>query len=282
MALLDGRELAKKLTDQIKQKIAASDIRPGLAVVLVGDDQASRLYVKLKEKAAQAVGIHFERHERPADTSEEDVIEVVRRLNDRADIHGVVIQLPLPKPLSEDRIVDALLPRKDADGFHPDNVQALLHGDPVLQPALVRCIFALLDAADGIERGQRIALVARESVFTNVMSFLLHLKEAQVDIVPPMNHFGETTSRADILIVAAGKANLIRAEHVKAGATVIDVGINHLDGEVVGDVAFDEVAAKTKWITPVPGGVGPVTVAMLLHNTYELSRSQIAPPDANS
>ena len=206
----------------------------------------------------------------------------MRSLNDRSDIHGVVIQLPLPKPLTEDRIIDALLPRKDADGFHPDNVQALLHGDPVLQPALVRSIFALLDAADGLERGQRVALVARESVFTNVMSFLLHQKEVRVDIVPPMNHFADTTSRADVIIVAAGKANSIRAEHVKPGATVIDVGINHVDGAVVGDVAFEEVVQKAKWITPVPGGVGPVTVAMLLHNTYELSRPQIAPPDAHA
>jgi methylenetetrahydrofolate dehydrogenase (NADP+)/methenyltetrahydrofolate cyclohydrolase len=279
MALLDGRELAKKLTEQIKQKIEASDIRPGLAVVLVGSDPSSHLYVKLKEKAAHRVGIHFERHERPADATEDEIIEVVRSLNDRSDIHGVVIQLPLPKPLTEDRIIDALLARKDADGFHPDNVQALLHGDPVLQPALVRSIFALLDTGDGIERGQRVALVARESVFTNVMSFLLHQKEVQVDIVPPMNHFAESTRRADVLIVAAGKANLITAEHVKEGATVIDIGINQLNGTVVGDVAFDEVAPRVKWITPVPGGVGPVTVAMLLHNTYELSRPQIAPPD---
>lgn len=282
MALLDGRELAKKLTDQLKQKIEASNIRPGLAVVLVGNDPASELYVKLKEKAAKYVGIHFERIERPVDVSEEDVIEVVRSLNDRPDIHGVVVQLPLPKQLTEDRIIDALLPRKDADGFHPANVRALLHGDPILQPALVRSVFALLDAADGVEKGQRVALVARESVFTNVMSFLLHQKEVRVDIVPPFNHFADTTSRADVIIVAAGKANLIKAEHVKPGATVIDVGINHVDGAVVGDVSFEQVAAKAKWITPVPGGVGPVTVAMLLHNVYELSRPQIAPPDAHA
>lgn len=267
---IDGKVIAEERLTALRERVGSLSGKPGLAVILVGDDPASHLYVELKEKAARRVGMHFTKIELPTHTSEHHLIDLLTELNADQTIHGIVVQLPLPPPLEEGRIIRAIDPVKDADGFHPKNVERFLNGEPRRTPALIRAILTLLDAAGANLERAAVAVIARESVFTRCLRHLLEAKGAQVSVHPPMNAFGELTVKADILIVAAGKPRFINAHQVKPGAVVIDIGITKLpEGTVVGDVDTDAVAAVARAITPVPGGVGPVTVVSLLENVVE-------------
>lgn len=268
--LLDGRAIADERRKRLKKLIATLPGTPGLAVVLIGNDPASRLYVNLKEKAAREVGIAFEKILLEERVREDTVIERIVALNARPEIHGIVIQLPLPQHLNGDRAVTTMDPAKDADGFHPKNVARFLTGETSRTPTLIRAITTLLGVSGITLNGKHATVIARESVFTRCLRFALDTAGARVIIHPPFNAFAAATETADLLIVAAGKPNLIKEYMVKPGAVVIDVGINRApDGKIVGDVDTEAVRQKASWITPVPGGVGPVTVVSLLENVVE-------------
>lgn len=268
--LLDGRAIADERRASLKKRIHTLPSKPGLAVLLIGDDPASQIYVDLKEKAAREVGIAFEKVILDARTQEEAVIDRITALNAHPDIHGIVIQLPLPLHLNGDRAVAAMDPAKDADGFHPRNVARFLAGETGRTPTLIRAITTLLKASGIALNRKRAAVIARESVFTRCLRFVLERQGASVVIHPPLNAVAAATEQADLLIVAAGKPKIIKEYMVKPGVAVIDIGINRTpEGKIVGDVDTEPVKRKASWITPVPGGVGPVTVISLLENVVE-------------
>ncbi len=256
--LLDGRALADRIKSQLAQAIAGGTVRPGLGIVLVGDDPASQLYVRLKERAAGEVGMHFVKHLLPGSATTDEVIARVHSLNDDATIHGIVVQLPLPEGLPTDKIVSAIDPAKDVDGFHPENVRRLIAGEPVLVPSLVQSIRHLLEASGVPLSGKTAAVLARGSVLSKPLLTVLARSGVNATSDP---------ASADILIAAVGQPQAVGADQIKPGAIVIDVGINHVGDRIVGDVD-PAAAAHASFITPVPGGVGPVTVATLLENTY--------------
>lgn len=275
MHLIDGKKLAEKIRHEVKKEIETQGASPGLAVILVGDDPASHLYVRLKERACTDVGIRFEKFLFPASTQEKDILEKIAELNVREDIHGILVQLPLPEGLNEDRVIAAILPRKDVDGFHPENLRLLREGRPRLVPGVAKGILALVDATGMELRGKRAVLLVNSRTFAEPISDLLRARDAEprviiADEVPPSE-----LATADIIIVALGRPGAIRAPMVKDGAVIIDVGTTRVGDRVVGDADFESFRDRDVWITPVPGGVGPMTVAMLLQNVmaaYKLSQ----------
>ena len=267
------------------EELKARGVTPGLAVVLVGDDPASRAYVRSKDKKCRDLGLHSVKLELPDNTSQEELLAVVARLNDDPAIHGILVQSPPPKHIDEASIVRAISPSKDVDGFHPVNVAKLALEDPsgFVPCTPLGCQPLLIEA--GIEtKGAHAVVVGRSMIVGKPMALLLMAKGAGGDATVTVAHsrtrdLAEITRQADIVIAAIGRPNFIRAEHVKEGAVVIDVGINRVDDptrergyKLVGDVAFDEVAPKCRAITPVPGGVGPMTIAMLMANTVKACR----------
>ncbi|MFA6198234.1 MAG: bifunctional 5,10-methylenetetrahydrofolate dehydrogenase/5,10-methenyltetrahydrofolate cyclohydrolase [Patescibacteria group bacterium] len=271
MKSIDGRALAQHLRNDIKNEITQSGIKPGLAIVLVGDDPASQLYVSLKERACQEVGIVFEKHLLPTDALAEQVIGLIEELNERADIHGIVVQLPLPHHLNEDNIISAINPLKDADGFHPDNLASLAAEKPKLMPALTLSILDLIHSTGVNVQDRLVVVLANSRVFYKPQAQVLQQAGARTEFVGT-----DVTSpfvlEADIVIIALGKPGVLKAEHVKDGVVIIDVGITKTAQGVVGDADPESLAAKSGWLTPVPGGVGPMTVAHLLGNTVQAAR----------
>jgi methylenetetrahydrofolate dehydrogenase (NADP+)/methenyltetrahydrofolate cyclohydrolase len=279
--ILDGRRIADELLDDLKTQVdarmAAGRSRPGLAVVLVGQDPASQSYVRNKRRAAQKVGIEAFDFDLPRDTSESELLELIERLNHDPSVHGILIQLPLPGIPDASRLIQRIDPGKDVDGFHPENVGHLALREFGLRPCTPRGITTLLAWTDRPVRGQSATIVGVSNHVGRPMALELLIagctvtschKFTPADVL--QRHVGE----ADILVVAVGRPGLIPGEWVKSGAVVIDVGINRLeDGRLVGDVGFDAAARRASWITPVPGGVGPMTVATMMQNTLEAAEA---------
>lgn len=270
--LIDGKVVAKAVKEEVRSRVEAlkaRGIRPGLATVLVGDDPASHVYVRNKQRTCEELGMHSVGHELPATTSQADLLVLIDRLNRDPAIHGILVQLPLPKPLRSEPILYAVSPDKDVDGLHPVNIGKLMMGEPRFVPCTPAGIMAMLDYYKLPIEGKTAVVVGRSNLVGKPAAMLLLHRHATVTICHSKTpDLDVVCRRADILVAAMGKARFIRGEMVKEGAVVIDVGINRQpDGKLVGDVDFEAAAAKASWITPVPGGVGPMTIAMLMRNT---------------
>lgn len=282
MHLIDGKSLANQHLAELREKISRNPVRPGLAIVLVGDDPASHLYVRLKEKACQSVGITFEKHVFPLDTTAPTITELIGQLNRRPDIHGIVVQLPLPSGLDQNQIIQAIEPTKDVDGFHPANLEHLRQGHPTLIPALTQSILDLIESTGRPLSGLDAVVIANSRVFAEPMILQLRTRSVQTEFVGTDPH-DPRVALADILIVAVGRPKLVTLQHVKDGAILIDVGITETSHGVEGDVDRVSFLDSECWVTPVPGGVGPMTVAHLLLNTYQAAQaalSTLAPPQS--
>lgn len=271
MRIIDGKKLALQIRQEIKKEISELGITPGLAVILVGADPASHLYVGLKEKAAAEIGIHFEKFLFFATEPEEKIIAKINELNARPDIHGILVQLPLPQGYDENKIVAAIDPKKDADGFHPENIKKLLAGEAEITPPVISGILKLIEST-GIELiNKKIAILANSEILAKPLAKILEGNEVKTIIAPKT--LTTQIADADIVITALGRAKIITADAIKSGAILIDVGTTRQeDGTTVGDIDFDSVAEKAGWTTPVPGGVGPMTVAELLQNVLNLTK----------
>lgn len=279
--ILDGRVVAEKVQAEVKAGVealrAAKGVTPTLAVVLVGEHPPSQVYVKRKKAAAKAVGIEAQDHLYPHGLGEGALLELIRRLNADPDVHGILVQLPLPSGISEERVIDAVAPAKDVDGFHPENLGRLLADRPRVEPCTPAGIMAILDHYGIDPKGQEAVVVGRSKIVGKPLVHLLLRRHATVTICHTRTRdLAAHTRRADILAVAAGRAAIITGEMVGEGAVVIDVGINRLEsGRLVGDVEFEGAQARARAITPVPGGVGPMTVAMLMRNTLRVCQAQL-------
>lgn len=280
--IIDGKALASEIRGEVAEQVralAARGVTPGLAAVLVGDDPASNVYVAAKQKASAEVGIHSERHDLPAEIREDELLGVVRRLNEDPAVHGILIQLPLPAHLSVLAVHETLAVEKDVDGLTPASVGRLVRGDPTFAPATPLGIVEMLVRTGIPTEGKDVVVVGRGALVGMPLSIMLAQKSPRANATVTLCHtgtrdLGSHTRRAEILVVASGRPGTVTADMVRSGAAVIDVGINRTDdGRLVGDVAFDEVAEVAGWITPVPGGVGPLTVAMLLVNTVAAAKT---------
>jgi len=276
--IIDGKAIAAKVRGEVAQAVQAlkaKGVHPGLTVVRVGDDPASAIYVRGKRKDCEEVGIRSEEHHLPATAQQAELMALVARLDADPEVHGILVQLPLPKGLDERAILDAIDPRKDADGFHPFNAGALSIGIPgTPRPCTPAGVMRLLDEAKVDPKGKRALVVGRSNIVGKPMAIMLLERHATVTIAHSRTaDLAAEVARADILVAAIGKAELVKGAWVKEGAVVIDVGMNRLDdGRLVGDVEYAAAAKRASAITPVPGGVGPMTRAMLLVNTIELAR----------
>ena len=285
--IISGREIAQQIRQELSREIAElkekHNLVPGLATVLVGDDPASQVYVGSKERSCKALGIYSERYDLPADTKETKLLALVRWLNKDARIHGILVQLPLPKHINEARVLYAIDPNKDVDGFHPVNIGKLMIGQATFLPCTPRGIQELLIRSGAKIEGAEVVVVGRSNIVGKPIANILIQKAAGANATVTVCHtktrdIAFHTRRADILIVAAGRPKAITADMVKEGATVIDVGINRIgktaEGKAIlcGDVDFEAVKEKAGAITPVPGGVGPMTIVMLMLNTLKSAK----------
>ena len=272
--IIDGKKISAQVKDELKEKVAAENLDVTLAVIQVGNDPASTVYVGNKKKACEYIGIRSLAYELPEETSEEELLELVRSLNERKDVHGILVQLPLPAHINEDLVIQTISPLKDVDGFHPQSVGALSIG----QKGFVSCtpagVIQLLKRS-GVEiEGKECVIVGRSNIVGKPMALLMLRENATVTVCHSRTkNLKEVTSRANILIVAIGKPKFIDASYVKDGAVVIDVGIHRDENnKLCGDVDFASVEPKASAITPVPGGVGPMTIAMLMNNCVEAKK----------
>jgi methylenetetrahydrofolate dehydrogenase (NADP+)/methenyltetrahydrofolate cyclohydrolase len=273
--IIDGKALALILREGIAQEVSALEkdtgIQSGLAAVLVGDDPASAVYVRNKKIACEKAGLYPEEHLLPASTTQEALLALIHQLNADPKIHGILVQLPLPSHIESRLILQAVSPEKDADGFHPINVGRLVAGDPVFVPCTPKGVIHMIDSTGIDIAGKRAVVIGRSIIVGKPVAMLLLHRHATVTICHSRTKdLPSVVREADIVIAAIGKPLFVTPDMVKEGAVVIDVGINRLaDGTLVGDVDFDRVKERAGWITPVPGGVGPMTIAMLLQNTLE-------------
>jgi len=275
--IIDGKRIAAQVRAEVAAaagELRARGVTPGLTVVRVGDDPASAIYVRGKRKACEEAGIHSVEHHLPATTGQKELMDLVARLNADRSVHGILVQLPLPDQIDEDPVLDAIDPLKDADGFHPFNVGCLWTGKPAPRACTPRGIMRLLDEARVDLKGKRALVVGRSNIVGKPMAAMLLERHATVTLAHSRTQdLAGEVGRADVVVAAIGKAEVVKGAWVKQGAVVIDVGMNRLpDGKLVGDVEFAEAAKRASAITPVPGGVGPMTIAMLLVNTVELAR----------
>lgn len=272
--LIDGKAIANHLRNEIAQGVTRlreeKGITPGLAVVLVGDDPASHTYVRMKEKACAKAGMYSEVHRLPAETSEAEVLAVVGRLNNDSKIHGILVQLPLPGHIDENKVIEAINPAKDVDGFHPINAGRLFIGEESYLPCTPYGIMELL-AQEGVNlKGKQAVVVGRSNIVGKPVAMLLLREHATVTICHSRTRdLAAVTRTADVLVVAVGRPEFITGDMIKPGAVVIDVGVNRVGDKLVGDVEFASAVNVAGSITPVPGGVGPMTITMLLRNTLE-------------
>ena len=281
--VIDGKQVASLIRAEVKEEVDRIEKTQGdkvcLAVVLVGDDPASKVYVRLKEKALNEVGMESRQHVLPAEITIEELLDVIDVLNANPTVNGILVQLPLPKHLNSDLALDRIDPAKDVDGFHPINVGLLSQNLATLMPCTPAGCMELLDRYEIPIDGAEAVVVGRSNIVGKpIASMLLHRNATVTICHSRTKNLGEITRRADILIAAIGKAKMITEDMVKPGAAVIDVGINRVDSRLVGDVDYDAVARKAGWITPVPRGVGPMTIAMLLTNTltaYKLQNDMV-------
>jgi methylenetetrahydrofolate dehydrogenase (NADP+)/methenyltetrahydrofolate cyclohydrolase len=268
--IIDGKAVAARIRSDVAQEVARMEVPPGLATVLVGDDPASHIYVGGKHKACEEVGIASIRHDLPANTSEEEVLELVSQLNDDDAVSGIIVQLPVPDHIDAARVTSAVDPRKDVDGLTPENAGLLVQGRDGLVPATPSGVMELLRAYDTPLEGAHAVVVGRSDLVGKPVASLLLAENATVTTCHSRTRdLGAVCRSADILVAAVGRPRLITGDMVKEGATVIDVGMNRTADGLAGDVDFESVAARVRAITPVPGGVGPMTIAMLLRNTLK-------------
>ena len=268
--IIDGKQVASKILEDVEKRVKTIKETPGLAIVLVGDNPASQIYVGFKEKRSKAIGFYCERYNLDKNTSQDDVLKLVNELNQNNKIHGMIVQLPLPEHIDENLIIDSILPHKDADGFTPVNLGNLVNDNNMLLPATARACLELIKSTGMKIKGKIAVIVGRSNIVGKPTALMLLQENATSTIChSKTKNLKEHTKNADILVVACGKANLITKDMVKKGAVVIDVGINKVNGKVVGDVDYENVKEVAGFITPVPGGVGPMTIAMLLDNTLK-------------
>jgi methylenetetrahydrofolate dehydrogenase (NADP+)/methenyltetrahydrofolate cyclohydrolase len=275
--IINGKEIVGQVRAQIKQEVqalAAQGIQPGLVVVLVGDDAASAVYVRNKAKSCEEAGIYSEVYRLPTETSQDDLLALIARLNADEKINGILVQLPLPEHIDEDSIIDAIAVEKDVDCFHPINVGNLMIGKKSFLPCTPSGVIAVLKHLNLPIAGKHAVVIGRSNIVGKPMAMLLLRENATVTICHSKTpNMEEITRQADILVVAVGRAQMVKRSYVKPGAVVIDVGMNRLDtGKLVGDVDFDDVAEVAGYLTPVPGCVGPMTITMLLRNTLEAAK----------
>lgn len=275
--LIEGKKISDEIREEIRAEtaaLAAKGVVPGLAVVLVGDDPASRVYVGSKEKACGKMGFYSEVHRLPASTTQDELLALIGKLNEQSTVHGILVQLPLPKHIEEKAVIDAISVEKDVDGFHPISTGNLVIGDDSLLPCTPAGSIELIKRTGIDITGKHAVVIGRSNIVGKPVAMLLLRENATVTVCHSRTQgMAEIARQADILVVAIGKAKAIGAEYVKPGAVVIDVGINRLpDGKLAGDVDFDEVLPVVGHITPVPGGVGPMTIAMLMQNTLKAAK----------
>jgi len=288
--IMDGKaisqEIQAELADEVSQFTQQTGITPCLAAVLVGADAASEVYVRNKQRACERVGLHSQLHKLPADTSQQTLLDLITQLNNAPQVHGILVQLPLPAGLGSTQILDSINPKKDVDAFHPENVGLISQGRPRFLPCTPHGVQQILDRCGIQLSGKHVVIVGRSEIVGKPMAMLLVNRDSTrgsqaANATVTICHSRTTdlaaiTQTADVLIAAIGKAKFITADMVKPGAAVVDVGINRTEEGLVGDVDFDDVATVAQHITPVPGGVGPLTVTMLMHNTLTAARIQIS------
>jgi len=286
--IIDGKAIAAEIRDEMKAELAAlkseHNLVPGLAVVLVGEDPASQVYVRMKKKACDELGVMSLEHRMPADTPEQNLLELVAELNADERVHGILVQLPLPDHIDETKVLMAIRPEKDVDGFHPINVGKMLIGEPGFLPCTPHGVQVLLNRSGVDPAGKHVVIVGRSNIVGKPVAAILMQKKDGANATVTVCHsrtkdLAEVTRQGDILIAAIGRAKLITADMVKPGAAVIDVGVNRVEDStkksgyrLVGDVDFDAVREVAGYITPVPGGVGPMTITMLMANTLESAK----------
>ncbi len=272
--IIDGKQTAKDLRAEIAKEVESIKSKtgkvPGLATVLVGEDPASAVYVRNKNKVCKELGFESFQHTLPAETTESELLDLVESLNANPGVNGILVQLPLPDHIDSNKILNAILPEKDVDGFHPHNVGLLTGGTALLAPCTPAGIIHMLDRYDIPIEGKHAVVIGRSNIVGKPIAMLLLHRNATVTICHSRTKdLPQMAASADILIAAIGRAHFVTADMVKDGAVVIDVGINRVDGKLTGDVDFETVSPKTSYITPVPGGVGPMTIAMLMSNTLK-------------
>ncbi|EGO9014522.1 bifunctional methylenetetrahydrofolate dehydrogenase/methenyltetrahydrofolate cyclohydrolase [Enterococcus faecalis] len=277
--VINGRELADQMQAEIQkdvEKMTQQGIQPGLVVLLVGENPASQTYVRNKERAAAKIGILSKVEKLPETISEEELLAEIDKYNQDSRIHGILVQLPLPKHIDEEKILLAIDPKKDVDGFHPMNLGRLFVGKPEMIPCTPYGIMKMFEAYDIDLTGKRAVVIGRSNIVGKPMAQLLLMKNATVTIAhSKTEHLAEVAKEADILVVAIGRGHFVTKEFVKPGAVVIDVGMNrNQEGKLIGDVAFNEVSEIASYITPVPKGVGPMTITMLMYQTVEAAKKQ--------
>jgi methylenetetrahydrofolate dehydrogenase (NADP+) / methenyltetrahydrofolate cyclohydrolase len=272
--ILDGKLIAGQLRETIAaevRELKTRGVTPGLAVVLVGEDPASRVYVSMKEKACEQAGIFSDEHKLPAETSEAQLLALIDELNRDQRIDGILVQLPLPKHIDENKVLEAISPHKDVDGFHPYNVGRLVTGKPLFQPCTPYGVMKMLEIA-GVElSGKEVVVVGRSNIVGKPVALMCLAQHATVTLCHSRTReLAEKVGRADVVIAAVGQPEMIKGAWIKPGAVVIDVGVNRVgEKKLVGDVEFAAARERASLITPVPGGVGPMTITMLLYNTVE-------------
>jgi len=271
--ILNGKEVSERIKTELKDIVAEmkkNGIFPGLAVVLIGNDPASRVYVNSKKKACEFIGIESFEYALPEETTEEQLLELVAKLNGDKRVDGILVQLPLPKHINEENIINAINPSKDVDAFHPSNVGRIMTGNPVFLPCTPAGVMELIHESGIDVKGKECVIVGRSNIVGKPQAMLLLAKHGTVTICHSRTvNLEEVCKRADILVAAVGKPEMIKGNMIKPGAVVIDVGINRIDGKIVGDVEFASASEVASAITPVPGGVGPMTIAMLMKNTVK-------------
>lgn len=272
--ILSGKTVSQRIKDELKKEVAElkeKNINPGLAVIIVGDDPASRVYVNNKKKACDEIGIYSEEYALPEETSEEELLVLIRKLNGKKEINGILVQLPVPKQINEETIINAIDPKKDVDAFHPVNVGKIMVGNFDFVPCTPAGVMELIDESGIDVAGKECVVVGRSNIVGKPQAMLLLHKNGTVTIChSKTKNLKEKTKQADILIAAVGKPNFITGDMIKEGAVVIDVGINRIaEKKLVGDVDFESAEKVAGAITPVPGGVGPMTIAMLMKNTVK-------------
>ena len=278
--IIDGKEVSAQVKEQVKEEAAqlkaATGLQVGLAVVIVGNNPASRVYVNNKKKASEAVGFQSFEYALDEDTTQEELLELVEVLNENPQVNGILVQLPLPKQIDEKAIINAISPDKDVDAFHPSNVGRIMIGSYAFLPCTPAGVMELIASTGVSVSGKNCVVIGRSNIVGKPMAMLLLHQNGTVTICHSRTqNLKEICARADILVAAVGKANFVTADMVKEGAVVIDVGMNRLDnGKLCGDVDFAAVEPKAGYITPVPGGVGPMTIAMLMRNTLTAAKQQ--------
>lgn len=279
--VIDGKAIAAKIRAELKTSVtelATIGIIPGLAVVLVGEDPASKVYVSMKEKACADVGIFSDEYKLPDNTSEKELLELIAKLNADQKIHGILVQLPLPKQINTEKVLEAISPDKDVDGFHPYNVGRLMVGKPTFQPCTPYGVMVMLKEIGYDLTGKNVVVVGRSNIVGKPVAMMCLQQHATVTVCHSRTrNLAETVRGADVVIAAVGVPEMIKGEWIKDGAVVIDVGVNRVgEKKLVGDVEYAAAAERASAITPVPGGVGPMTITMLLYNTVASAKRQLA------